>query len=213
MRRVVRWTVFLAATAYLGVTIHLVRFWVFAAIVLTMGTYLSLSADPTLYDERVRPGGPSIDRGALLTIRLSAVVAMVLAGADISRYHWSDTVPPAVYATSLAVCAVAAAWTARAIVVNRFFSVAVRIQRDRGQYVIAEGPYGLVRHPGYLGMAIALPAAVLGLGSWIALGPALLYSMLIVRRAAIEDRFLQRELDGYREYASRVRFRLVPGLW
>lgn len=62
-------------------------------------------------------------------------------------------------------------------------------------------------------MLFACPASVLALGSWLALVPALLYAVLIVRRAAIEDRYLQAELDGYAQFASRVRYRLIPGVW
>jgi protein-S-isoprenylcysteine O-methyltransferase Ste14 len=96
---------------------------------------------------------------------------------------------------------------------NRFFSIAVRVQTDRGHQVVSAGPYGVVRHPGYLGMIVAAPAAALALGSWLALVPALGYSALIARRAVLEDRYLCDQLDGYAAYADRVRFRLIPGVW
>ena len=99
------------------------------------------------------------------------------------------------------------------MITNRYFSIAVRIQTDRGHRLVSSGPYRIVRHPGYLGMLFACPASVLALGSWLALVPALLYAVLIVRRAAIEDRYLQAELDGYAQFASRVRYRLIPGVW
>jgi protein-S-isoprenylcysteine O-methyltransferase Ste14 len=99
------------------------------------------------------------------------------------------------------------------MITNRFFSIAVRIQTDRGHRLVSSGPYRSVRHPGYLGMSVAGPASVLALGSWLALVPALLYALLIVRRAALEDRYLRTELDGYAAFAARVRYRLIPGVW
>jgi protein-S-isoprenylcysteine O-methyltransferase Ste14 len=122
-------------------------------------------------------------------------------------------VPPQLRASAMFVFGAATALAARAIVTNRFFSVAVRVQNDRGHRVVTGGPYAIVRHPGYLGMIVAAPASALALGSWWALVPALAYSGLIARRAAVEDRFLQSSLDGYAEYADRVRFRLIPRVW
>ncbi len=100
-----------------------------------------------------------------------------------------------------------------AMVVNRFFSSVVRIQKDRGHAVISSGPYRFVRHPGYAGGAVAILATPLLLGSFWALLPAGLTVATTVIRAALEDRTLQQELPGYAEYASRTRFLLLPGIW
>jgi protein-S-isoprenylcysteine O-methyltransferase Ste14 len=208
-----RWTILIALFVGVGIAVDLPRFWVFGAIVLAAAAYLSAEADPTLFDERARPGGPTIDRGALVAIRVCAMTAIVVAISDIGRFHWSDTVPPQVREPSMFVFAAATALAARAIVTNRFFSVAVRVQADRGHQVVSGGPYAIVRHPGYLGMIVAAPSSALALGSWWALLPAVGYSGLIARRAAMEDRFLQTSLDGYAQYADRVRFRLIPGIW
>ena len=96
---------------------------------------------------------------------------------------------------------------------NRYFSPVIRIQDDRGHQLVDRGPYAIVRHPGYLGMAITLSMAVLALGSWWALIPAGTYCLLILRRAVVEDRFLLAHLAGYHEYAGRVRHRVIPGVW
>ena len=94
--------------------------------------------------------------------------------------------------------------------VNPFFSPAVRIQSERGHYVVTRGPYRLVRHPGYLAMLIAMPASALAIGSWLALIPAMAFSGVIVHRARLEDRFLHSHLAGYAEYGNRVPYKLVP---
>jgi protein-S-isoprenylcysteine O-methyltransferase Ste14 len=99
------------------------------------------------------------------------------------------------------------------MLVNPFFSSAVRIQADRGQYVIAAGPYRLVRHPGYSGGLLFLLCSGLALGSWWSILPMLFGVAGLIRRTRLEDRMLQKDLAGYSDYAQKVRYRLVPGLW
>jgi len=97
--------------------------------------------------------------------------------------------------------------------VNRFAESTVRIQSERNHAVVSSGPYRIVRHPMYVGMFLMYPATALMLGSGWAMAVAALILALIVWRTAAEDRFLHRELTGYREYAALTRYRLVPGLW
>jgi protein-S-isoprenylcysteine O-methyltransferase Ste14 len=96
---------------------------------------------------------------------------------------------------------------------NRFFSPVVRVQRERGHTVVDRGPYAIIRHPGYAGMTILAVGGALLLGSFAALAPALIFAALVLRRVFFEDAFLKENLEGYREYSERVRFRLVPGIW
>jgi protein-S-isoprenylcysteine O-methyltransferase Ste14 len=99
------------------------------------------------------------------------------------------------------------------MVVNPFFEKTVRIQTDRDHRVVDTGPYAFVRHPGYVGFLGLILSAPLLLGSAWAWGPTALSVAGLVARTALEDRTLQEELPGYAEYAARVRFRLVPGVW
>jgi protein-S-isoprenylcysteine O-methyltransferase Ste14 len=99
------------------------------------------------------------------------------------------------------------------MVVNPFFEKAVRIQTNHGHRVIDKGPYAYVRHPGYMGFVGWLFSTPLLLASAWALVPTLIAVVLLVIRAALEDRMLRAELTGYTEYAARVRFRLIPGVW
>jgi protein-S-isoprenylcysteine O-methyltransferase Ste14 len=96
---------------------------------------------------------------------------------------------------------------------NRFFSSHVRIQTDRGHYVVTDGPYRFVRHPGYAGAIVWVPATALLLGSLYALIPAAITIVLIIIRTYLEDVTLQKELPGYADYARKTRFRLVPRIW
>ena len=97
--------------------------------------------------------------------------------------------------------------------VNPFFEKTVRIQTDHGHHVIDTGPYAYIRHPGYIGITGWIISTLLLLASTGAFVPALIAVGLLVIRTALEDRTLCAELTGYAEYASRVRFRLIPGVW
>ena len=115
----------------------------------------------------------------------------------------------------LALAMILAGYTlgAYALIENRFFSGMVRIQTDRGHEVISGGPYRWMRHPGYAGSLWTYLAIPLFLDSTWALLPAVFLAVILVIRTALEDRTLQDELAGYREYARRVRYRLLPGVW
>lgn len=77
----------------------------------------------------------------------------------------------------------------------------------------SRGPYARVRPPGYLGMIGFFVAVPFLLGSWASLAPIAAGVALHILRTALEDRILLAELPGYRDYAARVRYRLVPGIW
>ncbi len=147
----------------------------------------------------------------LMGLTLSFPLAVV-AGLD-HRYGWSPLFPTWLTVVGLAfvLCGyVLAVW---ALAENRFFSSMVRIQTDRGHVVCQSGPYRRIRHPGYAGNVLPLPGVVLALGSLWALIPATVALLVIVIRTILEDRTLAEELPGYREYAQRVRYRLIPGIF
>ena len=108
------------------------------------------------------------------------------------------------------VAVLAAALIAWAMRSNTFFSSIVRIQKDRGHVVVTSGPYRLIRHPGCAGMSAFTLATPLILNSRWAFAPA---AAITVLRTALEDRTLHKELDGYADYARRVRHRLLPAVW
>jgi protein-S-isoprenylcysteine O-methyltransferase Ste14 len=170
---------------------------------------------PDLLDERSRmhKGTKSWDKviAPLIAIVLP-IATWILAGLD-ARYGWTPPLPPAIHAAGFVTMALGAALAFRAMIENRFFASTVRIQTDRGHAVISTGPYAWVRHPGYTGVLLFTIGTPALLGSeWAAVPSAITFVVLIVR-TMLEDRTLQAELDGYREYASRVRWKLVPGLW
>jgi protein-S-isoprenylcysteine O-methyltransferase Ste14 len=100
-----------------------------------------------------------------------------------------------------------------ALITNRFFSGVVRIQTDRDHTVVSDGPYRSVRHPGYAGYLLAIVATPVMLDAYFAYIPVIILTVILCIRTRLEDRVLLANLPGYREYATRVRFRLVPGIW
>ena len=96
---------------------------------------------------------------------------------------------------------------------NPFFEKTVRIQTDQGHHVIDKGPYACIRHPGYVGLIATFLATPLLLFSFWICVLSLMAALLLVIRTALEDRTLQEELPGYAEYATKVRFRLIPDVW
>ncbi len=139
------------------------------------------------------------------------VAVYVVASLDAGR--GGSTMPAWLWPVGLALFVPGMALFTWSMVVNPFFEKTVRIQTDRNQRVIDTGPYQYVRHPGYVGFFGWILSAPLFLGSWWALVPALLSAAGVIVRTALEDRTLREELDGYEDYARRVRFRLVPGVW
>ena len=142
----------------------------------------------------------------------SALAPMVIAGLHV-RFGWLPRMSLAVQICGLLLFLLGWAITIWAMTSNLFFSKVVRIQRDRGQTVATGGPYQIVRHPGYVGASAQSLATPLILGSVWAVIPGVLGVLLLVVRTVLEDKTLHEELDGYKEYAGQVRYRLVPGIW
>ena len=181
------------------------------------GRILAEGRHPGLLVERVTSGRradvKSWDRvlAPLMAISFSFPLVIV-AGLD-HRYEWTPVFPLWLNVLGLAVVALGYAFGTWALVENRFFSSAVRIQLDRGHVVCDSGPYRIVRHPGYAGSLLSLPGIVLALGSVWTLVPAAVALVIAAVRTALEDRTLQAELPGYPQYVQRVRYRLIPGLY
>jgi len=194
--------------------------WVYVGIVVSF-TLISriavIRTNPDLIAERAqsldREDVKGWDRLIIFFMLLVGPLAwMIVAGLD-ARFGWSPQIPLALRLVALAIMIpgyVVAAW---AMVVNRYYSAVVRIQKDRSQTVVTDGPYRFVRHPSYAaGMVSYLMNPIL-LGSLWALIPCGLVLLATVIRTALEDRTLLEELDGYKDYAQRVRYRLIPGIW
>jgi protein-S-isoprenylcysteine O-methyltransferase Ste14 len=192
--------------------------WAYLAIitaVLVAYAVIIMRLHPDLIEERRRPPADAKqwDKPFVAIVGVAGpIVLLLLCGLD-HRFRWSAPVPGWAQAAGLFAVAAGGALTNWAVAVNRFFSGIVRIQRDRGHQVVDAGPYRFIRHPGYAGSMIYMIAMTFALGSRVALAAAAVLCLVLAVRTALEDRTLQAELDGYTDYARRVRFRLLPGLW
>jgi len=137
---------------------------------------------------------------------------VIVAGLD-HRYNWSPEFPLWLIVIGFILISLGYAFAAWALAENRFFSSVVRIQTDRGHVVCDSGPYQFVRHPGYAGNILSLFGIVLALSSVWTLIPAVVATIIAVIRTVLEDQTLQEELPGYRDYARRVRYRLIPWIY
>jgi protein-S-isoprenylcysteine O-methyltransferase Ste14 len=129
------------------------------------------------------------------------------------RFGWSPELALWVHITGLIIFLIGNAVVSWAMIANNYFSTSVRIQYDRGHTVSSGGPYRYIRHPGYLGMSIYLLSSPLMLGSFLGLIPAIITVLLFVVRTSFEDNTLKNKLEGYKEFAERVKYRLIPGIW
>ncbi len=145
-------------------------------------------------------------------LMLGGILVLLVAGFD-ARFGWSPAFGWPVTALALVMIVAGYALSSYALIENRFFSSTVRIQAERGHHVVSSGPYRWVRHPGYAGGLLAYLATPLLLDAPWAFMPTLLVVALTIIRTALEDKTLQEELEGYRAYAERVRYRLLPGVW
>jgi protein-S-isoprenylcysteine O-methyltransferase Ste14 len=189
--------------------------WVYAGIFIVVFSFQDLTLyrkDPALLKERYKPA--TAGRGHIMAF-IGLTVLLIhwgIAGLD-QRFHWSDIIPPAGVVAGLVIAALGHGLFAWSMLVNPFFSSAVRIQADRSHRVIHEGPYAIVRHPGYAGQLLFAIASGVALNSLIAGILTIIGIPIIVRRTIEEDQMLRNELTGYAEYAAKVRYRLIPGIW
>ena len=190
--------------------------WIFLGfyvlVILTLGVW-AMRKHPDVVNERGKLENiKSWDKTLMIIYTVMLFVLFAVAGLDAGRFRWS-AMPIALQVVGFVALALAMAVTYWAMATNPFLSTVVRIQDDRGHYVVTAGPYRYVRHPMYAMMFLMWPGIALELGSWWALIPAVVIVIVIVIRTVLEDRTLQAGLPGYTAYAQRVRYRLMPGVW
>jgi protein-S-isoprenylcysteine O-methyltransferase Ste14 len=217
--RVVGFALFTAACLFGSAgTLHWWNGWAFwvsgVAVVATLtGTVFRTS--PELVEERMTAAKKAKAWDRVFVPLIAAVLpllSIILAGLD-RRLGWTHSITASASLLALVLALAANALTYWAMAANPFFSSHVRIQSDRGHTVVRHGPYAYVRHPGYTGSILYGLAAPILLGSLVAFWVGVATLILLVVRTSLEDRVLQNELNGYREYAGAVRYRLVPAVW
>jgi protein-S-isoprenylcysteine O-methyltransferase Ste14 len=185
------------------------------ALAAVFGTHMA-RVDPRLLRERLKPpvqkDQPLADKLVLIPILLLLPGGMGFMAADAQRWRWS-AMPPSVQGAGCALLLASIVFIYRVMRTNSFAAPVVKIQKDRGQAVITTGPYAVVRHPMYLGALFYTAGTSLVLGSWWGLAAVPILALLFMVRIGIEEQALRTGLDGYDDYARRVRRRLLPFIW
>ena len=168
-----------------------------------------------LIEERLKPkeGMKKWDKIYYIVSTPVYFVILIISILDGGRFDWEPRIPILVVIIGVVVYTIGQIiilWTKK---VNKFFSTVVRIQKDRGQTVCKDGPYRFVRHPGYLGGLLYIIVTPFVLSSFWGLIPAVIAVVLLFIRTYLEDKTLQRELEGYTDYTNEARYRLLPGIW
>ena len=169
--------------------------------------------NPELLNERAQPGKRNLDRVLAGVMAVYGPIGICIVSGLNHRYGWSPSVSLEVQLIAMGVAAIGALMTVWAMVTNKYFYSVLRIEIEMGHTVYTSGPYERIRHPGYTGALIFSCATPFMLGSVWAFIPAAATVFAIVVRTALEDSMLMSGLDGYKDYTSKVRYRLLPGVW
>jgi protein-S-isoprenylcysteine O-methyltransferase Ste14 len=196
------------------------RAWVLIATV-AVATVVSVvvlaRVDTGLLAERMKPplqrGQPLADKIFVSVFLLAYLAAIAFVPLDVFALRLLPPPPPALSAAGLVVFLAGWLIVTAAMRANAFAAPVVKHQAERGQRVVDTGPYAVVRHPMYAGAVLLMIAVPLWLESTAGTLFALVPALLLMVRIAIEEAFLRRQLAGYDAYTTRVRWRLVPGVW
>ncbi len=169
---------------------------------------------PDLLKERMsrKKDAKTWDKVILSIYTVLVMIMLAVIGFDAVRYNWSH-VPLLVKVLGFLGFFPAYMLVFWTMTQNRYLSEVVRIQKERGHDVCTTGPYRYIRHPMYVGVIIFVLCLPLALGSFFALILSAAIVIVFIIRTALEDKTLQKELSGYKEYAEKVRYRLIPGVW
>ena len=169
-----------------------------------------MKRDPELLERRMKMREERGQQRRIIGISvLFFILGYLLPGFDI-RYGWSD-MPAWVSIAAAVVMFLSYLLVFRTMQVNSYLSRIIEVAQN--QKVIDTDVYGIVRHPMYVGMVVLYVVSPIVLGSWWAVIPALVIIPVIVARILDEEKALESELTGYKEYKQKVRYRLIPFVW
>ena len=197
---------------------HFWQAWLYLGLQTVSWSYLAiyfLKHDPQLAERRLqsKESEPQ-QKWALKLFSILLWTGFVLVGLDFRlawSWRWFGGVPLALVLISQTVVVAGYVLVFWVMKTNTFAASIIRV--EEGHRVINSGPYALVRHPMYTGMALTSVATPLALASYAALPVFALMIPVLAYRLIHEERMLRRDLTGYSQYCDRTRFRLVPGLW
>ena len=169
-----------------------------------------LKNDPRLMERRMRMREKRKEQKWIIVLSWIAFLPIfLLPGFDI-RYGWSN-LPWWVCLGADIFMLTGYFLFSKVLKTNTFTSRIIEV--EKGQKVISSGPYAVVRHPMYVAVLIIYLFSPLALGSFWALVPFPIMILTLIIRILDEEKALTAELEGYKEYTKKTKYRLVPGLW
>ncbi len=187
--------------------------WLFMGILFVpmfLAGIVMMFKNPDLLKKRLRAKETQNEQS--LVVKLSGLmflIGFVVAGLGV-RFGWY-TLPRSVVIGAAVVFLAAYALYAEVLRENTYLSRTIEVQEN--QKVIDTGLYGIVRHPMYSVTLLLFLSMPIVLGSVYSFLIFLAYPFLIAKRIKNEEAFLEKELDGYREYRQKVKYRLIPFIW
>ncbi|MEA1886564.1 MAG: isoprenylcysteine carboxylmethyltransferase family protein [Bacteroidota bacterium] len=197
--------------------IDILRAWIYIGVYIfgsLISGFILMKKAPELLNQRgkMQKGTEKKDKIVIITYFLFAIVITpVIAGLDYRFDIFS--LPFNLLYLGIGLYVISAILSVWPMLHNPFFEGTVRIQKDRGHKIIESGPYSIVRHPGYLGMLIGSLPLPFAFGSVLSFVPVGIMISLVLIRTYYEDKTLRTELEGYKDYSQKVKYRLIPLLW
>jgi protein-S-isoprenylcysteine O-methyltransferase Ste14 len=192
------------------------KYWEGWAYIITLALPVSIFGiylfknDPKLLERRMRTNEKRKEQKMVLKFSfLCFPFIYILPGLD-KRFNWSQ-MPILLEMISLFLVLIGYVMIMSVLKSNSYASRIIEV--DENQKVISTGPYAIVRHPMYSSVIIFYFFTPIALGSYFAVIPALLFSLVLIPRIIGEENELLESLDGYREYTQKVKYRLIPGIW
>ncbi len=197
-------------------TVNYWQAWLLLAV-FAIATWISsiylLRANPAALQRRMR-GGPTAETRMAQKVVIGcfwlSFATMFMVSVLDHRFGWS-AVPPAICLVGDVLVAIGLGVVMLVIIQNSY--AAATVQVEAGQKLVSTGLYRVVRHPMYTGTVITMVGIPLALGSYWGLVVVLPGLIVLALRIRDEEKLLQEELAGYREYTQKIRYRLVPCMW
>ena len=152
------------------------------------------------------------DKVFIIITGIAFTALFIIPGFDAVRFQWSF-VPIVVKIVGFGGFLLSLILNFLVMRENTYLSRIVEIQKERGHKVITTGPYKVIRHPMYTAFVLLVISHCLALGSYYSLIPAVVIIIALIYRTKREDEMLHKQLEGYKEYAQKTKYKLIPGIW
>ena len=194
-------------------TLNYLNGWIFMGILfipMLIAGIVMMIKNPKLLAARLNAKEKQKEQSIIIKLSgLMFIAGFILAGLDY-RYKWLEMPQLVTYIASALFIFAYLMW-AEVLRENTYLSRTIKV--EEGQHVVDTGLYSIVRHPMYTATIILFLSMPLVLGSLISFFVFLLYPVIIIFRIIHEEKFLEKELIGYKDYKKKVKWRIIPFIW